>query len=152
MSKVTKLPSPSWTENQVLGFLIQCSIVPCLSTFYLLRNVFFLTQECLGLKGSGINTPREDAVKRTGPSQLYFCLLSPFAALDICQLPYLPLDLFGCCPGFSFSLNIWVSDGFLYFPDALVYILPIHIPYVLYSRLLDSVGKRGIFFLSRVFK
>lgn len=59
------------------------------------------------------------------------CLLSLFAALDVCQLPFLPLDLFGCCPGFSFSLNIWVSHRFLYFPDVLVYIFPIHIPYVL---------------------
>lgn len=57
-------------------------------------------------------------------------LSSPFAALDVSRLPFLPLDLFGCCPGFSFSLNIWVSDRFLYFPDALVYTFPIHVPYV----------------------
>lgn len=74
-------------------------------------------------------------------------LSSPLAALDVSQLPFLPLDLFGCCPGFSFSLNIWVSGCFLYFPDVLVYIFPTHVPYVLSSRFLDSVGERFFFSL-----
>ena len=136
LPKVTKLQGTSWTENQDFCFLIQCSVAPSLS-------YFLSTQKCF-LFHPGV--PRAErlrdqyperrcslppVLKRTEPSKLYFCLLSPFAALVVCQLPFLPLGLFGCCPGFSFSLNIWVSDRFLYFPDVLVYIFPIHIPYVL---------------------